>query len=313
MFKKMTAALAALMIAAAAVMPMTGACAEEADDDSDTAVVEEQAADTGDTDEAEYPPVGVTADDPEAESPAPGVTDEDTATDDAEYPPVGVPADDPEAESPAPGVTDEDTATDEAEYPPVGVTADDPTAESPAPGVTSDDTVVLTAPTTPVATEETDGTLNVTLSSGTMYMYAANGGAVNVRTLPSKAGKVMVQLGVGFPVTVVKYDAGWSRVTVLVNGRTYNGYVASEFLIASDPTAWAQSFQILSVAARATVRPSRSTGYVNLRSEASTSSSVIRTMRSGERLTLLAASNAWYRVADAYGNVGYVVKGYVKR
>ena len=146
----------------------------------------------------------------------------------------------------------------------------------------------------------------------TMYVSASNGLSVNVRDLPAKSGTSLVQLGVGFPVKVVGTASGWSQVTFKVNGKTINGYMDSSFLSGSDPSTKAQSFKSVS-AFTVTVRPVNANGFVNLRAAASVKSTSLRKMYSGEALTVIAASNAWYRVQDAYGNTAYVAKAYVKK
>ena len=98
-----------------------------------------------------------------------------------------------------------------------------------------------------------------------------------------------------------------------LNGQTKSGYVMSSFLSSVDPTAQSQTFNSVT---RFTVRvaPSRGVqGYVNFRSGPSTSSAQIRRLYKGETLTVVAESNAWYRVFDANGVYGYVAKAYVTK
>ena len=150
-------------------------------------------------------------------------------------------------------------------------------------------------------------------ADSTMYINSSNGGTVNVRALPDKdSGTVLVKLGVGFPVTVKNYSSDWSYVSVKVAGKTINGYVMTQFLQGSDPSNAAQSFTNVSKTYTVTVRGTSKPGKVFLRPSA-VKSGEVRSMTNGEKLTVLAASHAWYKVRDAYGNVGYVVKAFVRK
>ena len=145
-----------------------------------------------------------------------------------------------------------------------------------------------------------------------MYISASNGLFVNVRSIPDKSGTSRVLLGPGFPVTVQNYDYDWCEVTARVNGKTIWGYVATDYLSASDPATRSQSFKNVNTIT-VTVRPSSSNGKVNLWPTASKKGEEIRTLDHGERLTVIAASNAWFKVIDSEGNLGYVAKAYVKK
>ena len=145
-----------------------------------------------------------------------------------------------------------------------------------------------------------------------MYISASNGLFVNVRNLPAKSGSSKVLLGPGFPVTVKEYDSDWSEVTVKVNGKTIWGYVSTKYLSDRDPATRKQSFKSVD-SFTVTVRPSSSNGKVNLWPSASKKGDEIRTLSKGERLTVISASNAWFKVIDSLGNTGYVAKAYVKK
>ena len=148
--------------------------------------------------------------------------------------------------------------------------------------------------------------------SSTMYVSASNGLSVNLRTGPDKSTRSMVKLGVGFPVNVVDYDMGWYEVTAKVNGKTLHGYINSDYLAGSDPATRSQKFKSVNEFT-VTVRPSSANGKVNLWPSASKKGSELRTLTKGEALTVVAASNAWYKVLDSQGNTGYVAKAYVKK
>lgn len=150
-------------------------------------------------------------------------------------------------------------------------------------------------------------------STSTLFVDAPNGGTVNVRTLPAESGKSEIWIGTGFPVTVYgKTDGGWYEVRARVNGKDIYGYIDARYLTGKDPAAKAQRFTAVKKDLTVAVRPSSANGKVNLWPTASKKGDEMRTLAKGEKLTVLAASHAWYQVMDAYGNVGYVAKAYVR-
>lgn len=149
-------------------------------------------------------------------------------------------------------------------------------------------------------------------SASTLFVDAPNGGTVNVCTLPNGAGKSEIWIGTGFPVTVMDKSDGWYEVRARVNGQDYYGYMDAHYLIGKDPAAKAQKFTPVTKELTVAVRPSSANGKVNLWPTASKKGEELRTLTKGERLTVLAASHAWYQVLDAEGHVGYVAKAYVR-
>ena len=62
------------------------------------------------------------------------------------------------------------------------------------------------------------------------------------------------------------------------------------------------------------VRPSRSSGWVNMRWAPSKDVEVLSTYRSGAKLTVIAESQSWYQVADPDTEAtGFIMKAYTIR
>ena len=151
-------------------------------------------------------------------------------------------------------------------------------------------------------------------STTKMYVSASNGLTVKIHTYPaSVSNNVICNLGVGFPVSILSWEDGWAEVSFKLNGKSYTGYMMNAYLSASDPSTRRQTFKNVSTYMTVTIRPSSANGRVNLWPSASKRGDEIRTFTPGETVTVLAASNAWYKVQDMYGNIGYVAKAYVKK
>ena len=153
-------------------------------------------------------------------------------------------------------------------------------------------------------------------ASGTqMYVYAATGTPVAMRsTMDSSAeNNVVCTLGNAKPVTVMSRSGSWAKVQATVGGKNRTGYVPTAYLTSVNPTETAQKFtEVTPFNVRVT--PSHGAhGFVNLRSSDSTASSQIVKLHQGDRLTVLAESNAWYLVNTASGRTGYVVKAFTTK
>ena len=148
-----------------------------------------------------------------------------------------------------------------------------------------------------------------------MYVSTPNGGTVRLRSIPSTEGKILTVVGVGRPVTVVKqYESGWSEVKIRVKGATKYGYMKSEYLSIKDPSTRKQSFR--DAKEPFTVKPftASANGKVSLwDTTAKKDVDKIRDLGSDESVTVIAYSNAWYKVCTNDGLVGYVAKAYVTK
>lgn len=135
-------------------------------------------------------------------------------------------------------------------------------------------------------------------SGSIAYVWAANGGNVNLRLGPSKSSAKIGSYSVGTPVTVLTYGATWCSVRV----GTRSGYMMTEFLRTDNASSGG-----------ATTAPSG--GYVayvtstnglgvNLRSGAGKSFRVIAVLPVGTQVTVLQHNAKWdyirFGTTDAY-------------
>ena len=172
----------------------------------------------------------------------------------------------------------------------------------------------------------------------TMYVYTENGGTLNVRSSERIENNVIGTLPYGAQVTVRSSYNGWSQIlypwinTVSGGYRVDYAYVQSRYLIsvrpspypptpAPDPVPAGSTISSLNVefrTARKVVpftvisRPSRATGWVNLRWAPSVEAERIATCPQGKELTVLAELSDWYQVQDPVtGMIGFISRQYV--
>ena len=152
-------------------------------------------------------------------------------------------------------------------------------------------------------------------SERTMYVYTENGKTLNVRSAPVVGDNIVAQARYGDPMTVTATSAnGWSTIWWQDDyGEFHNYYVQSRFLVNSKPGAKpstkptaAPSASTSTDASKAlsdmnkefaaakkvspytvVARPSRASGWVNLRWAPTTEAERIATCPQGKELTVL--------------------------
>ena len=182
----------------------------------------------------------------------------------------------------------------------------------------------------------------------TMYVYTDNGKSLNVRSAPNTGDNIIGSLKYGEPVDVISISNGWAKIWW---GQSYYGefgtaYVQSRFLLnykpapySAQPTAapasgtsgtasntsdYAKEFssmnaefksaKLVAVPYTVVARPSRASGWVNLRWAPSTEAERIATCSQGRELTVLAELKNWYQVQDPEtGMIGFIMSKYVTR
>ena len=174
----------------------------------------------------------------------------------------------------------------------------------------------------------------------TMYVYTENGGTLNVRSSERIENNVIGTLPYGAEVTVRSSYNGWSQIlypwinTVSGGYRVDYAYVQSRYLISVRPSPYPptpapapapvpsgstiSSLNVEFRTARKVVpftvisRPSRATGWVNLRWAPSVEAERIATCPQGKELTVLAELSDWYQVQDPVtGIIGFISRQYV--
>ncbi len=176
---------------------------------------------------------------------------------------------------------------------------------------------VLTALTPPAAR-----------ANETWYVYTADGKTLNVRSVPN--GPAIGKLKFGAAVDVIRYSVnGWSAIWFAPAGTSIpqEAYVQSRFLVRSMPTPGGGGASGGSIAAMnaefrsaraigypytVVARPTRASGWVNLRWAPSLDAERISTCTDGKELTVLVEMNNWFQVRDPVtGMIGFVDRRFV--
>ena len=182
----------------------------------------------------------------------------------------------------------------------------------------------------------------------TMYVYTDNGKGLNVRSTPYVGDNIIGLAPYGSKLSVIRFlDNGWACIKWDKIGEAY---VQSRFLqwfepaplVVVTPTPIPTAIPTLAPTARPNVlpaytdtmaelnkefrtarlitpfvvqvRPSRASGWVNMRWAPSKDAEVLATYRSGSQLTVIAETQSWYQVADPNTEAtGFIMKNYVVR
>lgn len=169
-----------------------------------------------------------------------------------------------------------------------------------------------------------------------MYVYTDNGKTLNVRSEPLVGNNIIGQAKYGQAIDVRMTSAnGWATI----NWGNGIAYVQSRFLVPYKPTPRpapaptpapgpdsgdaAKTISNMNAEFRSAVRvspytviarPSRASGWVNLRWAPTTEAERIATCAQGKELTVLAELRNWYQVQDPVtGMIGFISRNYVNR
>ncbi|MCR5567304.1 MAG: SH3 domain-containing protein [Clostridiales bacterium] len=176
-------------------------------------------------------------------------------------------------------------------------------------------------------------------SEGYYYVYTENGKGLNVRESPG--GRTVGSLKYGSRIYCYYRDGGngWALIDFKYdNGYgygTYAAFVSSRYLRKTKPeprtggssskssssSAAADTISEINAEFRSarkvtpftvTVRPSRTSGWVNMRWAPSKSAEVVATYKQNEKLLVIKETNNWYQVEDQdTGDVGFISKQFV--
>ena len=174
-------------------------------------------------------------------------------------------------------------------------------------------------------------------SAGYYYVYTENGKGLNVRATPG--GDVVGSLKYGTRIYCYYRDGGngWALIDYYYNNPgygygTYAAFISSRYLRKTKPPAKPSSSAASSSSASAdpateinaefrsakkvtpftvTIRPSRASGWVNMRWAPSKTARVLATLSTDLPLTVLQELDGWYQVEDGTGRVGFIDKDYV--
>ena len=178
-------------------------------------------------------------------------------------------------------------------------------------------------------------------SEGYYYVYTENGKNLYVRSTPG--GEIVGSLKYGTRIYCYYRDGGngWALIDYYYNNPgygygTYAAYISSRYLRKNKPPARnsgssssssssSSSFADVTAEINAefksakkvtpfivTVRPSRASGWVNLRWAPTKSAEVLATYKQNEKLLVIRETNNWYQVEDQdTGDVGFISKQFV--
>ena len=197
--------------------------------------------------------------------------------------------------------------------------------------------LVLAAGLIPAALAEDDTPM---ASEGYYYVYTENGKNLYVRSTPG--GEIVGSLKYGTKIYCYYRDGGngWALIDYYYNNPgygygTYAAYISSRYLRKNKPPARNGGSSSSSSASSAstdvtaeinaefksakkvtpfivTVRPTRASGWVNLRWAPSKSAELMATYKQNEKLLVIKETNNWYQVEDQdTGDVGFINKQFV--
>ena len=168
------------------------------------------------------------------------------------------------------------------------------------------------------------------------YVYTENGKPLRVRSEPYIADNVIGSLEYGEMVnTISGMASGWTEIYY----KDGVAFVQSRFLVDDKPapkkttptvtpvpqkteeqiaaeeiSKQLQSYKTVNEPFYISVRPSRSSGWVNFRVGPSTYSARITTFTEGKQLKVIGETSGWYQAVDVQNNrTGYISKGYVTK
>ena len=163
------------------------------------------------------------------------------------------------------------------------------------------------------------------------YVYTRNGKPVNVRSQPSINSALVGTIAFGKAVTVENYTTDYTWAVITFNGRT--AYVMSQYLVDGTPVnpvtpvtpsggnantqgiinAMENEFRTYRVVSPYTVvaKPTRASGWVNLRYAPSTEFGHAGNLYANTQLTVIAETANWLQVRrNDNGITGYVMRQY---
>lgn len=164
-----------------------------------------------------------------------------------------------------------------------------------------------------------------------MFVYTENGGSLHVRSSMNTGNNIIGKLDFGTAVHVYNFYSGWA----MIDYNNTNAFVMSRYLVQNKPitpgtptpapapspsdTSLADINREFKTATRVYIpytivsRPTRASGWVNLRWAPSMKAEVITTCPQGKELTVIAELQNWYQVEDpATGMVGFISRSYVR-
>lgn len=148
-----------------------------------------------------------------------------------------------------------------------------------------------------------------TTMSATGKVVNTSGLGLNLRSSASTSSSVLATIKEGTSLSIKAKNGAWYKVSH--SGKT--GYVHSDYIqLVQSNTSQGNNNTTTETAFKSDAKVVNTSGVgLNLRSAASTSSSVIATLKEGTKLSITAKNGVWYKV-NYNGKAGYVHSSYVE-
>ena len=147
------------------------------------------------------------------------------------------------------------------------------------------------------------------LASAERVSLAYAGGSLHLRKGPGTNYGTNGYVKNGDYIEVLKKGSVWSKVETS-SGKV--GYIKNLY-ISGIGDKYADGTVYYSGSVTGTVKTKYAGSTVNLRAGASTSTSVMKQLKSGTKVKILGENDNWYLVATANGTQGYMSKNYVSK
>ncbi|MDO4483602.1 MAG: SH3 domain-containing protein [Clostridia bacterium] len=155
-------------------------------------------------------------------------------------------------------------------------------------------------------------------SAGTVYINADNGKSVNVRSTPiGHCNNKIDGLAVGTPVEWIRREGDWSliRFTHSTKKVQMEGYVMNRYITTNKNGAIKNTTKNMKSVTpfRATVTPSKPSGFVNVRAYPTKESRSIAKFYQGRSVAIVAMNNTWAKIYDPATKMdGYMMLRFLK-
>ena len=145
----------------------------------------------------------------------------------------------------------------------------------------------------------------------TKYVNVELGSSLNMRKSNSSDSSILIKLARGVEVTIYSEADGWSKI----NAYGQDGYVNSQFLSADKPSAGLDSNSESSSDTNSSETAEKYVSVIygsslNMRSDASTNSSIVSKLARGTIVTVYSELNGWSKIS-ANGQTGFVSTQYL--
>jgi len=154
------------------------------------------------------------------------------------------------------------------------------------------------------------GTSSSTTSTTSTTTGTVNVSALNVRSKASTGSSILGVISKGTSVTISETSGSWYKVSVKINGSTKTGYVYAQYITKGSSSSSSSS------SSTSTTTGTVNVSALNVRSKASTGSSILGVISKGTSVTISETSGSWYKVSvkiNGSTKTGYVYAQYITK